>query len=272
MPKKDQAEIEKVSSPSSEIVLPDDVQAFYRENAQEGSQNLSMALPLLKITESNSDNIGVDGNTVLPGWFYYAPTQEAIKELAVSVLTISRGFYALDNDKKGPKPKFHQIMAGVILQTGAPFLMFVTGTRLSNMWDFGRTIAPMVRNRKAPIPMMAFKVHLVLEKIKTNFGSNHIIKLDLIKTDDGVLDLETDIQVLTKYKAHLANLEGMINSFIQEKEVDKQTGEPVSKVEKLPEPEDELDDFPDARSSEDKLTGDPKKDMTEDVNPEDVPF
>jgi len=119
-----------------------DVKDFYKTNADIGSENLSGALPQLKVTEANSKNEGADGQFTKPGTFYYAPTKESFDELDVSIMTISRGFYALDNSKE-PKPKFTQLVGGLILENQQPFIMFVSGTRLQRMWDFGKRLSPL---------------------------------------------------------------------------------------------------------------------------------
>jgi hypothetical protein len=200
---------------------------FFKSNANVGAENLSSSIPQLKITEPLSDNVDAAGNQVAPGTFFYAPTKEAFKEIDVAVLNISRGFWALDNQKE-PRPKFTQLVGGIMLGSLQPFIMFVSGTRLPNLWSFGKEINPYTKSKQSPIPMMAFTVKLSLEKMKTDFGQNHVVKYELIRNDKGQPQIITDLELLTILKKGVDQTNEMFNSFIAQKEVDRNTGLPLA--------------------------------------------
>lgn len=223
--------------------LSTDVAAFFKTNADVGSDNLSGSIPQLKVTEALSTNQGVDGQNLPEGCFYYTPTREDFKTREVNIITISRGFYAMSNDKI-PKPKFNQLVGGVLSDTNQPFVMFFGGTRLENLWKFGKEVNPFTKNKERPIPMFAFRVEIGLEKIKTDGGSNHVVTFKLIRNEKNQIQIATDIGKLTFLKDSAASLEEMFSSFISQKEVDKVTGEPMADKPQPIETNQEEDDIP----------------------------
>jgi len=208
---------------SGGIAVSGNVADFFKNNAQAGSENLSAALPQLKVTEGNSQNEGTDGQYVAAGQFYYSPTKEAFKEIRASIMTISRGFWAMDNSDS-PKPKFTQLVGGMMLDTLQPFVMFVSGTRLQNMWNFGKEIKPFTSNKQTPVPMFAFEVLLGLDKNKTNYGVNHIVTYKVVRNEKNQVVLISDLEVLNLLRNGIDQLESTFESFIEQKEVDRNTG------------------------------------------------
>lgn len=217
---------------ANQLAVPADLQAFLKENAQVGSENIGGAsLPQLKVTESNSKNEMHDGQYAPSGEFYYQPDKTSHKELTVSIMSISRGFYALDNSKE-PKPKFTQLLGGMILETGKPFVMFVSGTRLQNMWDFAKEIKPLTKGVNA-IPMFSLQVKLTLKRIDTDYGMNHIVEYRLVRDKSGMIQIVGDMDTLQMIRSHVDTIEEMFTGFIDLKEVDKHTGEPLKQEDKF---------------------------------------
>lgn len=205
---------------SGGLSVPADLVDFYKENAGVGSENLAGSIPQLKVTESNSQNEGVDGQYIAAGEFYYSPTKESFKSARVSIMAISRGFYAMDN-QKDPKPKFTQLVGGMLLDTLQPFVMFVSGTRLQNMWNFGKEIKPFTKQ----VPMFSFEVELGLEKVKTDYGTNHVVTYSVVRDSKGQVKLLSDRELLNMLRNGVESVQDMFDSFIEQKEVDRNTGE-----------------------------------------------
>lgn len=205
---------------SGGLSVPADLVEFYKENAGVGSENLAGSIPQLKVTESNSQNEGVDGQYVPAGQFFYSPTRESFTEARVSIMAISRGFYAMDNQKE-PKPKFTQLLGGMMLDSMQPFVMFVSGTRLQNMWNFGKEIKPFTKQ----VPMFSFEVELGLNKVKTDFGTNHVVTYSITRDGKGQIQLIGDRELLNMLRNGVESVQDMFDSFIEQKEVDRNTGE-----------------------------------------------
>lgn len=204
---------------SNGLSVPADLVEFYKENAGVGSENLAGSMPQLKVTESNSQNEGIDGNNLVAGQFYYSPTKEAFKSVRVSIMAISRGFYAMDNQKE-PEPKFTQLLGGMMLDSLQPFVMFVSGTRLQNMWNFGKEVKPFTKQ----VPMFSFEVELGLDKIKTDYGSNHVVTYTVLRDVKGQIQLIVDRELLNMLRNGVESVQDMFASFIEQKEVDRDTG------------------------------------------------
>lgn len=209
-------------------VISPEVVDFHKRNADVGSDNISAQIPQLKVTEANSKNEGVDGQFLPEGSFYYAPTKQDYKKVEVSILTISRGFYAMDN-QENPKPKFNQLVGGMMLDSLQPFVMFMGGTRLQSLWDFGKEIKPFTKSKASPVAMLGFRVMLSLKKINTKYGKNHIVNFDLIRVKDQIQILN-DVELLNTLRGGVEKMEDLFESFISQKEVDRATGQLISKT------------------------------------------
>jgi len=201
---------------------------FFKDNAQVGAENLSGSMAQLKITEGTSNNEGPDGRLVAPGNFYYSPTKESFKELEVSIVTMSRGFYSMDQSTP-PRPKFSQLVGGIILEGMKPFIMFVSSKRLNGLWDFGKEIAPFTRNKNMPVPMMAFRVKLTLKRETNEKGQPyHVVNYELLKNAEGQIQITTDIDTLNFFKKSVIQFEDTFESFMEKKEINRD-GSPVNK-------------------------------------------
>lgn len=211
------------------VSVAPEVADFFKSNADVGSNNLGGSIPQLKITEANSQNEMNDGQYAPAGTLYYMPTKETFEAVDVSIITTSRGFYALDN-QKDPKPKFTQLVGGMLLDSMQPFVMFMSGTRLQGLWDFGKEIKPFTKSKTSPIPMFAIKVALVPRRVTTNFGVNHVIDFKVSKSD-GKLLVVNDIELLTMLRNGAEQLEDTFDSFIRLKEVDRETGKPLHGID-----------------------------------------
>lgn len=201
-----------------------DVSDFYRLNARVGVENIARdSLPTLKVTEAMSKNFLANEKRATIGNFYHTKLRQEYKELQVSLVSVSRGYYTkplLD----GKKPVFTQIVSGVILDGVTPFIMYVTKTRLSNLWDFGKEIAPLTRSVESPVPMMAMKVNLTTELVKHDQGESHLVGFELVKDAKGNLDLINDIGVLKALKGGVKRMEETIKLIMDSTEISRSTG------------------------------------------------
>lgn len=209
-----------------------DLLDFYKENAGLGSENLSGALPQLKINESNSHNEMGNGQEAPAGTFYYSPTKEMFKTVRASILVISRGFYGIQKEEDGSLPKrddgsiktdFTQLVGGMILENSQPFVMFASGTRLQNMWNFGKEVKPFTRQ----VPMFSFEVELGLEKMKQGKREWHVVTYKVIRSANGQIQLISDRELLAMLKLGVDPMKDMFEGFIEQNEVDRYTGIPL---------------------------------------------
>lgn len=171
---------------------------MYKESAEVGAKNLLGELPLLKIHSvgKSRKNELADGSAPNDGYFFYKPTREQFKEIECHVLTISRGFKAEGmEDAKGEKRiVFNQILAGAIVDGDniKPFMVYLTGLKLANMWEFGKEASKYTKAKPIPIPMFALKVKLTTEEKSHKFGKSWVIKFEIIKNENGSPVVVTD--------------------------------------------------------------------------------
>ena len=203
---------------------------MYADNAQVGARNLSGEYPMLKVhvVGKSSSNVLSDGTEPQDGYFFYAPTQEQMKEIDCHILTISRGFRTegmeIDPETKKPKIVFNQIMGGLWLDRSdyRPFIIYLTGKKLNPMWEFGKQANRYIHAKPVSIPMFAMTIHLTTEKVDSSnpkFGKSWIINFTIKKEEGGFPTLIMDEGKFQFVKDSVQTLEEMIDSIIEAKEV-----------------------------------------------------
>ena len=199
---------------------------FFKKNAKVGMENLAgESLPALKAVESNSKMELANGNRPSIGYFFYTKNKKEYENLEVSIMSVSRGYYAKGMNK-GDKPKFQQIVSGIILDTMEPFIIYTSGKRLPPLWDFAKIIAPYT-HRENPIPMMGFKIKLTTTKYKHEYGYSHYINFDIVKDENNNIKIITDIGMLEIIEHGNETMRISIENLIEKIEVDRETGMPI---------------------------------------------
>lgn len=220
---KELAKKEEVKNEMEALGKDSELAKMYNDNASVGSENLSGNAPYLKVHAAgkSSTNFLVDGKKPNDGWFFYKPTQEQLETIECHILTISRGFRAEGlNEKEGKKEMvFNQVMGGVIINDGRcdPFIMFLTGVKLSPMWDFGKEAARWTKAKPYGIPMFTLTVKLTTEEVKTSFGMAWKINFEILKNLDQTPKLVMDTGEFQFLKDNVATTEEIINSLIAAK-------------------------------------------------------
>lgn len=226
---------------------------MYRDNAEVGASNLQGTLPLLKVHQvgKSSTNTLANGGQPTDGSFFYKVTAEEFKEVKCHVLTISRGYRSegLNEDKK---PIFNQILGGVIIDGSEfkPFLMYFTGKKLQNLWDFGKEAGKYTHAKPVPVPMFALTVKLTTEHVKNSFGMSWLVNFAIEKDESGNPIVVTDPGLFQFLRDHVTSVEETINNLISAKALEEdvevsdiphiQPANPVVPIqEELPAPTDE---------------------------------
>lgn len=201
---------------------------MYNESAKMGSENIQQSMPMLKlhIANSSTNNFLEDGKTEPnDGYFFYTKTHEQFENPICHILSISRGFRAdgTTDPKTGEKKTnvFNQIVSGVIINEGEylPFIMYFTGTKLQNLWNFGKLVQPLTQKKPVGIPMFALSVKLSREKIDTDFGLKSVIKFELVKEGDNPV-LVSDPGEFIFLRDLLVQTTPIIDSLIESKDTE----------------------------------------------------
>lgn len=250
---------EKIVNNLATINNNEEMKKMFAENANLGSEHLSGQSPTLKVhsTGKSTKNFLSDGVTEPnDGWFFYAPTAEQFKEVECHILTISRGYRAegMPDPKTGVAKKvYNTLMAGVIVNDGKPrpFIMYMTGVKLSRMWEFGKEAGKYTHAKPLPVPMFALRVKLTTEKIKTSFAPSWVVNFEIMKDEDKGPIVVANMGTFNYLRVQMAKAKETIESIIEAKATDEEPGEPLN-GEVLPSQEQEV--------------------LPETVNPDDIPF
>jgi hypothetical protein len=207
---------------------------MYQQNAQVGAKNLSGELPLLKIYSVGKSKAELaDGRKLTDGWFFYKPLGIQFETITCHILTISRGFRAkgMVDQKTGKpgEPKFNQIMGGVIIDGSElrPFVMYFTGLKLSNLWEFGKEAGKFTKMKPVPIPMFALTVKMGTEQVENSYSESWIATFEILKSQTGFPIVVTDQTLFERLRESVDTVEDMIASVIEAKSTEDQVDQPV---------------------------------------------
>jgi len=193
---------------------------MYSESAQLGSENLSGELPLLKVHSvgKSTKNELSNGDEPKDGAFFYKQTGEQFESVRCHILTISKGFRAEGMEKKSI---FNQVMGGVIISGTEmkPFIMYMTGLKLSPMWEFGKEASKYTKMKPVAIPMFALTVKFTTKKVANAYGKSWVIDFEIEKTEDGSPVLVMDPEEFKFLKNHVEIVEDTIESLISAKAI-----------------------------------------------------
>jgi len=219
---------------------------MYADNAQVGSMNVQGELPMLKVhaTGRSNKNFLSNGEEPNDGFFFYKSTGEQFETIDCHILTISKGFRA--EGFEGKENVYNQILGGCIIEEGnnfKPFIMYITGLKLSYLWEFGKVASKYTHAKPIPIPMFALTVRLATKKVNNTYGKSWIIEYDVVKNPDGSPILVMDPGVFQYLKDSVETVEDTIASLIatKTKEEDKEEEAIVSAVPSKPDAEEIVD-------------------------------
>ena len=210
---------EEVKNSLAEIRANSNLAKLYNDNADLGADNLGGSLPMLKVHTQGKSSTNELSNGTEPndGYFFYKPTQEQFKEVEVHVLTISKGYKSEGLQNK--KDVFNQILGGVIMDDGQlkPFIMYFTGKKLQNLWNFGKEASPYTHAKPVSIPMFALTVKLSTHSEKNEFGKSWIVDFEIVKEESGAPRLVIDEGLFMALKDSVGTVQDMINKLIEAK-------------------------------------------------------
>lgn len=226
---------EEVEKTLAVVRANSDLAKAYQEAAKMGADNLGGSSPMLKVhsTGKSQSNELADGTEPNNGWFFYGPTAEQFKEVECHILSISRGYRAIPlNQKPGQKNQFNQLITGVILNEGRmlAFISYITGVKLSKMWEFGKEAAKYTRAKPISIPLFALRVKLTTGQVDSNFGKQWAINFEIMKNEDGSPVVVTDMGEFTFLKNMVEQMEEVMDAIISRKAVEDEEVLPAATV------------------------------------------
>lgn len=253
--KRSTKENQEIAAAKMKITLADiekneELSRLYHDNADVGASNLSGESPILKVhaTGKSSTNELANGREPQDGSFFYKPTRSEYDDVVCHILTISRGFRAeglVDPATGKKKLVFNQVVGGVIINDGdmKPFIMYVTGVKLSRLWAFGKEAAKFTRRKPMPIPLFALTVHMTTEKVADNYGKNWVINFEVMKGEDDEPLLVSDPADFVQLRDGVEKIEDTIEKVISAKMFEDAPADPGASQAVHSEPVDPGDGF-----------------------------
>lgn len=166
------------------------VLAEFKDDLELGTEDIGDggALPTLKITTPLSqDNKLENGEDSKVGMIYHTELKQDFEKLKVNITYA--GEYQLP-DYVTKKPKMTYILGGVMVADNSPFIAYVKGFSLQNMWDFTGEVTA-IRNRYQ-VPMYPLMIDLTTEKRPHDkYKAVDVWSFNIVR-QDGVPVIETN--------------------------------------------------------------------------------
>lgn len=204
------------------VAQNEELAKLYMDNAEVGAENLGTDSPVLKVhqTGKSNNNQLADGTEPDDGWFFYKLTQEQFETLDCHILAISEGFRAPSFEKPG-ETTFNQVMGGMIVGEGKnykPFIMYMTGKKLTPMWEFGKAAHKYTHAKPVPVPLFALNVLLSTHKETNSYGRSWLVDFQ-IKRSEGTTfpEIVTDPGEFTFLRDSALEMKAMLASIVKGK-------------------------------------------------------
>ena len=203
---------------------------MYNQSSQMGTEGIQSSAPTLKLHIANKSkgDILENGEEANDGWFFYGKTKQQFQNPLVRIFNITRGFYAkgMEDESTGEKKDrvFNQIVSGVILDEGEllPFILYFTGSKLQNLWNFAKDIEFLTKAKPVGIPMFALTVKLSREKkdIGSKYGPVNMIKFELVKDGEGSPLLIDNPEEFEFIRDLVIKMKPRVDEIVEKKDVD----------------------------------------------------
>lgn len=217
------------------LVADEELRELYRLNAGVGSEHLTGdLLPMLKVHSPGKslNNELADGSEPNTGWFFHTKAKKQYQTIEAHVLLVSRGFYAKGLEAKKPRV-YTQLIAGMIIEDMAPFIMYVTGLKLQDLWDFGKAASQYTKNKAMPIPLFALKVRFSTYLKSHSMGKSYVVKFELVKDEKGNPAIVADKALFQILRDGVDYVEPIVESIIERGEIAKEGEDPALEEQSL---------------------------------------
>lgn len=220
---------------TNELALKDkDLLDLYRADAAIGTEDAgeSGVYPMVKITAALSkENILFDGSASHIGKLYHTELKQEFDSLKANICYIGR-FMLPDFTTKEPKLTY---VVGAVMADNRPFVMFVKGYSLQNMWQFLGEVGTL-RNR-FQIPMYPLSVTISsVERPHEKFKSVNVFKFSIERTKDGIPTLESDFNRASALKELASKFKEVAVTMTRSEEVPDEYIEQANRTERKESP------------------------------------
>lgn len=241
--------VEAAKSQLANIEANSNLAAMYNESANVGAENIGgQSLPILRVHAAgkSTNNELEDGGEPKDGNFFYKPTKEDLgNEIDVHILTISRGYKSEPMEGSDKDYTFNQIVGGII-GNDKPFVMYFNGSKLQNLWNFGKEAGQYTRRKPVAFPMFSLKIQLSTRKgEKGKYAAPWIVDFKIIRTEESQPELIMDEGEFQYLRENVAVMEETIAGVIAATELKPaHVAEAINGEEVESNTVDEVDEIP----------------------------
>lgn len=201
----------------NQLIIKDKaLMAMYQENLDAGTEDAGEAgvYPMVKITAGLSkENILANGKKSEIGKLYHTELKQDFDSIPANICYVGK-FMLPDFNTKELKQTY---VVGAVMEDNSPFVMFIKGFSLQNMWQFLGEVGNIKKRYK--LPMYPLKV--VVESVQRpheKFGNVDVFKLSIQRTEDGVPNLEIDINRAQSLKALTEKFKEVVTNMTRKEE------------------------------------------------------
>ncbi len=149
--------------PSLDTVVNQDTLALLQSFSEKGIQDMGMnqGMPVLRVhSASSTKNTLANGSQPKIGSFFYTATKEELVNPVVRLLAVKKCMLPKMKEREyDPEElKANYVIAGVIIDTNAPFVMYINGLSYNKVWALMDQLKPWVKGMKIPM----FSLHIRL--------------------------------------------------------------------------------------------------------------
>jgi hypothetical protein len=199
---------------SNDLAVKDEaVLAMFKEDskADMGDIDGGELVPQLKLTHKQSENELMDGNLARPGKYYHTATKEQYDDLQVNLLYIKKT-EMMRFDKSGTQLTY--IVGGIIREKNVPFIMYVKGISLGQLFEYMKKINEYMSHPDMPIPMYALVTRLSTVDRDSKYGKVKAMNFEVVKNDKNQPVIETDMKTITMFKEGIPKIKGAIDRML----------------------------------------------------------
>lgn len=236
------------------LVTDKELAEFFGDDVEVGTEDMGDVgqLPIIKIThpmalvKDKDAYILGNGSHAEMGTFYHTERKEQMSEVKVNIMYV--GQFELPSYESEKETKMTYVFGGIMQDDNSPFISFVRGMSLQNVWSFNGEVTN-IRNR-FKVPMYALNVTMKLDKRTSDkYGETTVYKFEIDRDKKGLPVIEKDLGRLTFIKDHIQDIKSRIRQMVDSQE----TNDPY--LDQNNNFEQEMDQEKAAKEAEEVLTG-----------------
>lgn len=192
---------------------------FFKQNAQVDMGDVGEGqTPVLSLISSQSNVIkegltDAEGKDFKIGNWMLNVTNEQFKTVNAHILYVKKT--ELPDFTHPDVKKLTYVVGGMLKDRQLPFITYVKGMSLNQLWDLQKELTKFASHPELPIPSFALTVQFgTLIRESSKFGKVKAANFEIVRDDKGHPVLETNVETLQKLKASVPLMQQSIERVI----------------------------------------------------------